>query len=79
MKYKFDQFESEIEDPTIEIDTRTIHLNAIDMKMSVDVALIVDQARMVVKITEIPFVFPFDLSSLDSAVNTRLQDYEQTI
>jgi hypothetical protein len=76
MKYKFDQFDAEIENPTIEIDTTSIRLNAERLKLSVDVALIVNNARMAVNIDEIPFTFPFEIESLVTKVTQRLSDFE---
>lgn len=76
MKYKFEQFDAEIENPTIEIDTTSIRLNAVRLKLSVDVALIVDNARMAVTLDEIPFNFPFEIESLETKVLDRLTDYE---
>lgn len=76
MKYKFDQFDAEIENPTIEIDTTSIRLNAERLKLSVDVALIVNNARMAVNIDEIPFNFPFEIESLVTKVTQRLSDFE---
>ena len=76
MKYKFDQFDAEIENPTIEINTTSINLNAERLKLSVDVALIVDNARMVVTLNEIPFTFPFEIDTLETKVTQRLTDYE---
>ena len=76
MKYKFEQFDAEIENPTIEIDTTSIRLNAEILKLSVDVALIVDNARMAVSLDEIPFDFPFEIESLETKVLDRLTDYE---
>jgi len=76
MKYKFDQFDAQIENPTIEIDTKSIRLNAVEMKMSVDVALIVDGAEMVVHLDKIPFTLPFNVTYLESAVSARLVDFE---
>jgi hypothetical protein len=76
MKYKFDQFDAEIENPTIEIDTTSININAVRLKLSVDVVLIVDNARMAVTLDEIPFTFPFEIESLVTKVTQRLTDYE---
>jgi hypothetical protein len=76
MKYKFDQFDAEIENPTIEINITSINLNAERLKLSVDVALIVDNAHMVVNLDEISFTFPFEIESLVTKVTDRLTDYE---
>lgn len=76
MKYKFEQFDAEIENPTIEINTTSIRLNAVRLKLSVDVALIVDSARMAVTLDEIPFEFPFEIETLVTKVTERLTDYE---
>ena len=76
MKYKFDQFDAEIENPTIEIDTTSININAVRLKLSIDVALIVDNATMVVNLDEIPFNFPFEIDTLETKVTQRLTDYE---
>jgi hypothetical protein len=76
MKYKFDQFDAEIENPTIEVNTTSITLNAERLKLSVDVTLIVDNAQMVVRIDEIPFTFPFEIESLVTKVTERLNDFE---
>jgi len=76
MKYKFDQFDAEIENPTIEINTTSINLNAERLKLSVDVVLIVDNARMAVRLDEIPFTFPFEIDSLVTKVTERLNDFE---
>jgi hypothetical protein len=76
MKYKFDQFDAEIENPKIEINITSINLNAERLKLSVDVALIVDNAHMVVNLDEISFTFPFEIESLVTKVTDRLTDYE---
>jgi hypothetical protein len=76
MKYKFEQFDAEIENPIIEINTTSINLNAERLKLSIDVALIVENAHMVVNLDEIPFTFPFDIESLVTKVTDRLTDYE---
>ena len=76
MKYKFEQFDAEIENPTIEINTTSIRLNAVRLKLSVDVALIVDNARMAVTLDEISFTFPFEIESLETKVLDRLTDYQ---
>lgn len=76
MKYKFDQFDAEIENPTIEINTTSINLNAVKLKLSIDVVLIVNSARMAVRLDEIPFEFPFDVASLETKVTERLNDFE---
>jgi hypothetical protein len=76
MKYKFAQFDAEIENPEIEVDTTSIRLNAVRLKLSVDVALIVDNARMAVTLDEIPFEFPFEIESIVTKVTQRLTDYE---
>jgi hypothetical protein len=76
MKYKFDQFDAEIENPTIEINTASIALNAETLKLSVNVFLVVENARMAVNIDEIPFTFPFEIDSLVTKVTERLNDFE---
>jgi len=76
MKYKFEQFDAEIENPTIEIDTTSININSVRLKLSVDVALIVDNATMVVNLDEIPFEFPFNIDTLVTKVTERLTDFE---
>jgi hypothetical protein len=76
MKYKFDQFDAEIENPTIEVNTTSINLNAERLKLSVDVVLIVNNARMAVTLNEIPFTFPFEIESLVTKVTERLNDFE---
>lgn len=76
MKYKFEQFDAEIENPIIEINTTSINLNAERLKLSIDVALIVENAHMVVNLDEIPFTFPFEIESLEMKVTDRLTDYE---
>lgn len=76
MKYKFEQFDAEIENPTIEINNTSIRLNAETMKLSIDIALVVDNARMVVTLDEIPFTFPFEIDSIATRVNKRLNDFE---
>jgi hypothetical protein len=76
MKYKFDQFDAEIENPTIEVNTTSINLNAETLKLSIDVTLIVNNARMAVTLNEIPFTFPFEIDSLVTKVTQRLSDFE---
>lgn len=76
MKYKFDQFDAEIENPVIEVDTTSIRLNAVRLKLSVDVALVVDNARMAVTLDEIPFEFPFEIESIVTKVTQRLVDFQ---
>lgn len=76
MKYKFEQFDAEIENPTVEINNTFIRLNAVTLKLIVDVVLIVDNARMAVTLDQIPFEFPFEIENLEIKVIQRLNDYK---
>jgi hypothetical protein len=76
MKYKFDQFDAEIENPTIEIDNDSIKLKSSTLMLSVDVTLIVNNARMAVNLDKIPFEYPFHNDSLLTKVPERLNDFE---
>jgi hypothetical protein len=76
MRYKFEQFNIEIENPTVEIDLKTIRDNAIDKLLSVDVILTVNGLRFGVTAENMPYVDSWGDSEIEAMVNEWLKQYE---
>ena len=56
MKYKFPQFNVEIENPTIEVNLDTIGDKALSKQLSVDVVLSTDSAQFGVRASDMPYI-----------------------
>jgi len=76
MKYKFPQFQVEIEDPTIEINMNTIGDKAVDKLLSVDVILSTPTAKFGVRAEDMPYTPTWEDSDLQGMVENWLQQFE---
>lgn len=75
MKYKFPQFQVEIENPTIEINMNTIGDKAIDKLLSVDVVLSTSTAKFGVRANDMPYEPTWEDEDIAGMVNKWLQKY----
>lgn len=75
MKYKFPQFNLEIEDPTVEINLNTIGDKAVDKLLSVDVVLSTPTAKFGVRAEDMPYNPTWDDSEVPLMVNNWLDNY----
>jgi hypothetical protein len=76
MRYKFEQFNIEIENPTVEIDLKTIRDNAIDKLLSVDVILTVNGLRFGVTAENMAYVDSWEDSEIEEMVTEWLKQFE---
>jgi hypothetical protein len=76
MKLKLEQFNIEIENPTIEINLKTIRDNAIDKLLSIDIVLVVDKARFGVNAENMPYVDSWEDSEIEAMANEWLKQYK---
>jgi hypothetical protein len=76
MIYKFEQFNIEIENPTVEIDLKTIRDNAIDKLLSVDVILTVNGLRFGVTAENMAYVDSWEDSEIEAMANEWLKQFE---
>jgi len=76
MIYKFEQFNIEIENPTVEIDLKTIRDNAIDKLLSVDVILTVNGLRFGVTAENMAYVDSWEDSEIEVMVVEWLKQFE---
>jgi hypothetical protein len=76
MKYKFEQFNIEIIDPTVTVDLNTIHDKAIDKLLSVSVTLETDTAKFGLEAQDMPYVDTWEDSEVQGMVNEWLTQYK---
>ena len=77
IKYKFEQFNIEIVNPTIEILTEGISIFPNSMTIEVDIILQVDSAKFGLRLEDIKVEnLTFDGGTLYTRVMTRLKDFE---
>ena len=77
IKYKFEQFNVEIIDPTIEILTEGISIFPNSMTIEVGIILQVDSAKFGLRLEDIKVEnLTFDGGTLYTRVMTRLKDFE---
>ena len=76
MKYKFPQFQVEIENPTIEINMNTIGDKAIDKLLSVDVVLSTPTAKFGIRAEDMPYDSTWEDSSISTMVNNWISQFE---
>ena len=74
-KYKFPQFNVEIENPTIEIDLNSIQDKAIDKLLSVSITLSTETAKFGVMAENMPYVDTWKDSDITEMVNLWLESY----
>ena len=76
MKYKFEQFNVTIDNPTIAINMNSIQDKAIDKLLSVDITLITDTATFGVTATDMPYSTTWDDEDVEPMVNEWLIQFE---
>ena len=77
MKLKFEQFKTEITDPTISIDMRSIMDNTIEKLLSVSITLETANTKIYgVRITDIPYTDTWEDADIEGLVMERLKDFE---
>lgn len=76
MRYKFENFNVEIESPIVEVNLRTIKDNAVDKLLSIDVVLIVDNARFGVTAENMPYVETWEDTDIESMLTEWLKQFE---
>lgn len=76
MKHRFEQFNIEIENPTVEINLKTIRDNAIDKHLSIDIVLVVDKARFGVTAENMPYDETWEDTDIEIMVNEWLKQFE---
>lgn len=77
-KYKFEQFKTEIIDPTIEVNVDTIAIQPTKMTISVDILLITPQSTFGLKLENIPcenMIYEGEENLLQKVL-LRLKDFE---
>jgi hypothetical protein len=73
--YKFQQFKTEIINPTIEINLNTISDKAIDKLLSVDILLITDACKFGVRAEDMPYSVTWNDSDISNMVDQWLTNY----
>lgn len=76
MKYKLEPFIEPLENPTIEVDLKTIRDNAIDKYLSVDVILTVNGLKFGITAENMAYVDTWEDSDLVELVNEWLKQFE---
>lgn len=76
MRYKFEQFNVTIDNPTIEINMNSIQDKAIDKLLSVDIILATDTATFGVTATDMPYSTTWDDEDVEPMVNEWLIQFE---
>lgn len=76
MTYKFEQFNTEITNPTITINMENIVDNAISKMLTVEITLQTENAKMYgVSLNNIPYVEMWEDSEIEAMVLIRLNDF----
>lgn len=76
MTYKFDQFKTEIINPTIEVKLNTIKDKAIDQLLSVDILLTTDTAKFGVNASDMPYTDTWEDDEVEGMVIEWLKQFE---
>lgn len=76
MKYKFPQFNLEIEDPTVEINLNTIGDKAVDKLLSVDIVLSTPTAEFGVRAEDMQYNPTWEDAAVPAMVNNWLSKYQ---
>jgi hypothetical protein len=74
--YKFEQFNVEIENPTISIDLDTIGDKAISKTLSVDILLTTESALFGVRAEDMPYIETWEDSDVEPMVVEWLKQFE---
>ena len=76
MTYKFEQFKTEITDPTVIVDMTNIADNTVSSMLTVGVTLTTSNAKMYgVSLDKIPYVKTWENSQIQNLVMERLKDF----
>ena len=76
MKYKFENFNVELEPTSIEVDLNTIRDKAIDKQLSVDIVLICDGGKFGITAENMPYVDSWNDEDIEPMVNEWLKQFE---
>jgi len=76
MKYKFEQFNVEIDNPTVAVDLNTIQDKAIDKLLSVNITLETETATFGITAEDMPYVDTWEDSEVQGMVNDWLIQFE---
>lgn len=77
MTYKFEQFKTEITDPTVVVDMTNIADNTVSSMLTVGVTLITANAKMYgISLDKIPYIKTWEDSQIEGLVMERLKDFE---
>ena len=76
MKYKFEQFNTEITDPIVIVDMTNIADNTIESMLTIGVTLTTPTAKMYgVSLDKIPYVKTWSDNQIEGLVMERLKDF----
>ena len=76
MKYRFEQFNTEITDPIVIVDMTNIADNTIESTLTIGVTLTTPNAKMYgVSLDKIPYVKTWSDSQIEDLVMERLKDF----
>jgi hypothetical protein len=76
MTYKFEQFNVEIENPTVTIDLNTIGDKAISKLLSVSITLTTDTAKFGVTAEDMPYTDTWEDKEVEGMVAKWLKQFE---
>ena len=76
MTYRFEQFKTEITDPTVVVDMTNIADNTVSSMLTVGITLTTSNAKMYgVSLNKIPYVKTWSDSQIQGLVMERLKDF----
>ena len=75
-KYKFPQFQIEIENPTISINLNTIGDKALDKLLSVDFLMVTDGAEFINRALDMPYTDTWEDGEVHDMVMDWLKQFE---
>jgi hypothetical protein len=76
MKYKFQQFKVQIENPTITIDLDSIGDKAVSKQLSVDILLTTESAKFGVRAEDMPYTDTWEDADVEPMVLEWLTQFE---
>ena len=76
MTYRFEQFKTEITDPTVVVDMTNIADNTVSSTLTVGVTLTTQNAKMYgISLDKIPYIKTWENSQIQGLVMERLKDF----
>ena len=76
MRYKFEQFDAEIENPSLEVDMTRIVDNTIKQELTIPIVLATENSRFGIELNDIVYVNSWNDSDIETLVMNRLLDFE---